>query len=479
MTIVGEALVRPRPDLLHKVEAAPAQPLSWPQAQTSLLVAADLLAGAVAGVAARGLSVGATAVMIMWLVTLACFRSYATRPLDLGWDDVRHTFRAAITLAALAAFAADVLRLHVARTDVAVAIPVAAALSLAARGALLRTMHVLRARGRCMRRVVAIGHSGSVADIVARTNSDPKLGLVVVAACVLGTPTVPSLGLKQLTVTDDTNDIPHMLRSLHANMVVVAACPELAGTALRQLSWQLAELRAELVLAPGLVEIATPRIRVSPANGLPLLHVQRPHFSGGWRALKHTLDRALAALALVIIGPLMLTIGFVVRLTSPGPAIFRQTRVGRDGTAFTMFKFRSMVAGAEDDRGQLTGLSDVDGPLFKMREDPRVTAFGRVLRRLSLDELPQLLNVVAGQMSLVGPRPPLPGEVEQYNDTARRRLLVKPGITGLWQVSGRSTLSWEESVGLDLRYVENWTFSLDLLILWRTLFAVLRRTGAY
>jgi lipopolysaccharide/colanic/teichoic acid biosynthesis glycosyltransferase len=178
--------------------------------------------------------------------------------------------------------------------------------------------------------------------------------------------------------------------------------------------------------------------------------------------------------------PVFLAIAAGVRLTSPGPAIFRQTRIGKNGREFTMLKFRSMYVDAEIRRAELDSLNErSDGLLFKIRDDPRITRFGKFLRTLSLDELPQLINIVSGHMSLVGPRPPLPAEVALYDDDVRRRLLVKPGLTGLWQISGRSDLTWEESVRLDLRYVENWSLSLDLHILWRTAFVVARSSGAY
>ena len=196
--------------------------------------------------------------------------------------------------------------------------------------------------------------------------------------------------------------------------------------------------------------------------------------------VKGAFDRTVACLSLAVLSPLLVSIAVAVRMTSRGPVLFHQKRVGRDGKTFTMVKFRSMYTDAEDRLAELREKNvNADGLLFKMRDDPRVTRVGQFLRKFSLDELPQLFNIVAGSMSLVGPRPPLPSEVAQYGDDVRRRLLVKPGLTGLWQVSGRSDLSWEESVRLDLRYVENWSPALDLMILWKTAFAVLGRSGAY
>jgi exopolysaccharide biosynthesis polyprenyl glycosylphosphotransferase len=233
------------------------------------------------------------------------------------------------------------------------------------------------------------------------------------------------------------------------------------------------------VVAPALTDIAGPRVHVRPVSGLQLLYVEQPEFTGPTWAMKEAFDRALAALALTVLSPVMGLIALAIRLTSPGPVVFRQVRVGRDGAVFTVYKFRTMVVDAERHLEALWDLNDGNGVLFKLKDDPRVTPVGRFLRRLSLDELPQLWNVLIGSMSLVGPRPALPDEAERYGRSTARRLLVKPGITGLWQVSGRSDLSWEDSVRLDLYYVENWSFAGDIQILWKTLSAVVRAHGAY
>jgi exopolysaccharide biosynthesis polyprenyl glycosylphosphotransferase len=253
----------------------------------------------------------------------------------------------------------------------------------------------------------------------------------------------------------------------------------MSGQALRRLSWALEERDVELIVSPGIIEVAGPRLSIRPIAGLSLLHLERPAVGGGKVFGKAVFDLAFGSLILALTLPFMMLVGAAIRFTSRGPALFRQTRVGVDGREFTMYKFRSMVVDAEKRREDLVGLSDGNGVLFKMRTDPRVTRVGRVIRRLSVDELPQLLNVVKGDMSLVGPRPPLPEEVAGYSDDATRRLKVRPGMTGLWQVSGRSDLSWEESLRLDLRYTDNWSLALDLQILWRTVRAIMRGSGAY
>ena len=264
-----------------------------------------------------------------------------------------------------------------------------------------------------------------------------------------------------------------------ADTVAVTAADQLGHAGMRALAWELQELDIDLVVAPGVVDVAGPRLKVRPVAGLPLLHVEEPQYEGASKWVKGLFDVVSAGAALLVLSPLLAVAALAVRASSRGPALYRSERMGLDGQAFTMLKFRTMVAGADQLRATLSTDGAGNAVLFKMREDPRVTRVGRLLRKFSIDELPQLWNVVRGDMSLVGPRPPLRCEVETYSGDVRRRLLVKPGITGLWQVSGRSDLSWEESVRLDLSYVENWSMVQDLIIIWRTVNAVLRSRGAY
>jgi exopolysaccharide biosynthesis polyprenyl glycosylphosphotransferase len=325
-----------------------------------------------------------------------------------------------------------------------------------------------------MRRVVAVGHRVAVAELVRRFRLERYHGMEVVGACL------PHDGMgdvEGVPVLGDFSDVPLVVGQIAADTVAVLACPEMDGVALRRLAWRLEKTGTDLVVAPALMEVAGPRISIRPAAGLPLLHVEHPEISGLRRLVKNLFDRIGAGLLLLMLLPLLVGMMAAIRTSSPGPAFFRQTRVGRDGSEFTIYKFRTMGADAEHRKIDLS--SDERGVLFKIRNDPRVTPLGAWLRRHSLDELPQLINVVFGHMSLVGPRPPLPEEVARYGDDVRRRLLVKPGMTGLWQVSGRSDLSWEESVRLDLRYVESWSLTLDLQILWKTWSAVARGAGAY
>jgi exopolysaccharide biosynthesis polyprenyl glycosylphosphotransferase len=336
----------------------------------------------------------------------------------------------------------------------------------------------LRAVGRCTKRLVVVGRGGAVLELVERVRRENFAGFTVVAACVTSADRgrvaevigVPVGGL---------DDVADLAGRFDVDTIAVTSASETAAHYLRRLSWQLEGSGIELLVAPGLIEVAGPRLHIRPFEGLPLLAIEQPCFEGWRRVVKAAVDRTVAAATLLLLAPVLVLIALAVRLSSRGPVLYRQERIGANGRSFTIFKFRSMVADAERRLEELRGENISDGLVFKIRHDPRVTPVGRWLRRLSLDELPQLLNVLGGSMSLVGPRPPLPGEVAMYDSRVSRRLLVKPGLTGLWQISGRSDLSWEESIRLDLRYVENWSFALDLLILWKTGRAVLSRSGAY
>jgi exopolysaccharide biosynthesis polyprenyl glycosylphosphotransferase len=264
-----------------------------------------------------------------------------------------------------------------------------------------------------------------------------------------------------------------------ADALVVLPGSRLTAVELRRLHWSLASVGAELCVGTGLLDVTPTRTRVFTTGGLTLVRAANPSLHGPRRWLKASVERLAATVGLLVLLPALLVVGLLIRLDSPGPAIYRQQRVGRNGRLFTMYKFRSMKCSADDERTRLVDCNEADGVLFKIQQDPRITRLGRWLRRSSIDEVPQLWNVVRGDMSLVGPRPALPEEVARYDVDPRRRLVVKPGLTGLWQVSGRSDLSWAESVRLDVRYVDNWSLGLDLAILARTVRAVLGHRGAY
>jgi exopolysaccharide biosynthesis polyprenyl glycosylphosphotransferase len=264
-----------------------------------------------------------------------------------------------------------------------------------------------------------------------------------------------------------------------ATTVAVSSAEALGHSAMRELSWSLEGMHVELLVSPGVIDVAGPRMTVRPVAGLPLLHIDKPRYEGGNRLLKGAFDRCGAFVLLVVLSPVLLWCALAVKVTSPGPIFYRSERMGLGSIPFQMWKFRTMVVGADSCVEDLTERNEGAGVLFKVRTDPRVTPTGKWLRRSSFDELPQLINVVLGSMSLVGPRPPLRTEVERYTGLTDRRMLVRPGMTGLWQISGRSDLSWDETVRLDLSYVENWSLMQDVIILWRTMGAVAKGAGAY
>ncbi len=417
------------------------------------------------------------ALPVLWLVGLGLAGAYDARFVGVGTDEFRRVVNTGVGLTAAVAIIAYATKTDVARGYVVVALPCLTVFDLSARYWQRKRLHRLRALGRCMRKVVVIGHPDVIAELATVLRRDSYHGLSVVGACVLGPDCPDAIG--GIPAVRGLGNVVDVVERMDADTVAVLACPEMSGTRLRDLAWALEKSGTDLCVAPALLDVAGPRTTIRPTAGLPLLHMDHPEFTGARRLIKSAFDRTVAWTALTLLAPLFLVIAAAIKLSDGGPALFRQTRVGKDGKPFTLCKFRTMVVDAEDRLTELTGLSDTDGLLFKMRRDPRITRVGRWLRRHSLDELPQLLNVLAGEMSLVGPRPALPDETSAYGHHVRRRLAVKPGITGLWQVNGRSDLPWDEAVRLDVRYVENWSFVLDLQILWKTWSAVWHGDGAY
>ncbi|MDX6284910.1 MAG: hypothetical protein QOG53_395 [Frankiales bacterium] len=488
VTTVSEAL---RADLGEDVYVAEAtiHRLGWRRVYRASLLAAD----AAAGLLAAGIVVAvsspdalatrialATTITLGWLLACSAGRTHDLRSMPGATDDIRALARVAVILMALSGFIVLAFNAHGWREAVVVGIPAAFGVSALTRIGGQGMLRAARNRGRCFNRVVVVGGEEEVLDLVGRMRRDPHLGLDPVAACVPGGGNRLSLVRYQVPVVGDMWDAAATARRFRAAGVVVGSGPGIDATVVRRIGWQLEDEAVELVVAPPLTEVAASRVSVRTLGSAPIVHVASRPIGGVAMFVKGAIERTFAGVALVILAPMLLTIGMAIRLTGRGPAFFRQVRVGKDGREFTLLKFRTMVPNADDMLADLSHLNICDaGPLFKIQRDPRVTSIGAFLRRTSLDELPQLFNVLRGRMALVGPRPPLPGEVSRYSDDVHRRLLVKPGLTGLWQVSGRSDLSWEESVRLDLRYVENWSLALDLQILCRTWSAVVRGRGAY
>lgn len=427
-------------------------------------------------------------VALSWLAGLQTLQSRSTRYLGAGPEEYVRVLRATATVFGLLTVFATALRVEEFRGYLFVAAPVGGALLLLGRFLQRRHLGIRRARGLDQYRVLLVGRPESARDLIATLHRDHSAGHLAVGLCVpanehnasrYADTTSVEVDGQQIPVLGTWHEIDRAITATDACTVAVMSSESLDPTAMRELSWRLDELGVDMVVAPNLVDVDMMRVTTRPVAGLPLLHIEGPRHEAANRAAKAVFDRVGAALLLLLFSPVMVTCALLVALTSKGPVFYTAPRVGVDGRPFPMVKFRSMVQGADRMKTQLLDQNEGDGVLFKMRDDPRVTPVGRVLRRYSLDELPQLFNVLAGHMSLVGPRPPLRSEVDQYSTHVARRLYVRPGMTGLWQVSGRSDLSWDEAVRLDLSYVENWSMGLDIVILWRTLRAVLRSEGAY
>jgi exopolysaccharide biosynthesis polyprenyl glycosylphosphotransferase len=417
------------------------------------------------------------ALPLAWVTAIAIAGGYDRQMLGNGPDEFRRVALGAFGLIAFVGFASWATEANIARGYVVVALPTASLLTWLGRYTLRKWVHVRRRHGEFVHRTIVVGPAHGVADLATSLAAGKHHGYHLLGSCV--TSASESDEGSGLPVVGTIDTIAQVVMALDADTVAVVSTPEISGEALRRLSWDLEPTGANLVVAPGLIEVAGPRMAVRPVDGLPLLHVEHPRFSGLRRLIKSVYDPVAAGAALVLLSPILLGIAIAIRLDSPGPAFFRQTRIGQLGREFTIVKFRTMVADADQRKHEIAHLNDGSDHLFKARNDPRVTSVGGFLRRTSLDELPQLLNVLAGHMSLVGPRPHLPEEVALFGEEFSRRLFVKPGLTGLWQISGRSDLSFEESVRLDLRYVENWTLTWDLYIMWKTLSVMVKRTGAY
>jgi exopolysaccharide biosynthesis polyprenyl glycosylphosphotransferase len=417
------------------------------------------------------------ALPVLWIAALWLAGAYDVRFIGTGSDEYRKVLNAGVSLTAAVAIFSYTVNLQLSRAYVVIALPSITVLDLFARFAMRKRLHARRMRGKCLHNVVAVGHELAVAALATELGRDKYHGLTVVGACVVRPGECDEV--VGVPVYGGLDDITAAVKAFDADTVAVTTCPEMDGVRLRSLAWELEKTGTDLCVSPALLDVAGPRTTIRPTAGLTLLHVDHPQLTGFRLVLKGLFDRCAAAAALVMLAPVMATLAAAVWLHDRGPALFTQLRVGKDGHSFRMYKFRTMVVDAEQRRAELLPGNDSDGVLFKLRKDPRVTAVGAHLRRLSLDELPQLFNVFLGDMSLVGPRPALPDEAEKYAEHVRRRLVVKPGLTGLWQVNGRSDLSWEESVRLDLRYVENWSFALDLQILWKTISVMVRGSGAY
>jgi exopolysaccharide biosynthesis polyprenyl glycosylphosphotransferase len=413
-----------------------------------------------------------------WFVALLTQGAYSARHFGAGPDEYRTITTASLVTAAVASMACYLLQLPLSRGFLVLTFLIGIPLLLLERYVVRKIVHRMRSRGRLLHRVIAVGGPSGVTEVVDSLRRAQYVGYQVVGACLpAGIAVEPDrLPVPVLGAVADTR---RMCDEVGADTVLVARGGYASSHELRRIAWDLEGSDIDLVVVPSLTDVAGPRIHMRPVAGLPLLHVEQPQAGEAGGLSKRMFDVVFAALALLVLSPLLLLVALLVKAQDGGPVFFRQPRIGRASQPFQMLKFRSMVVDAESRLEELRHRNESDGVLFKMRRDPRITRLGRFLRRYSVDEIPQLVNVIRGQMSLVGPRPPLPSEVDRYATDVHRRLLVRPGLTGLWQVSGRSGLSWEESVRLDLYYVDNWSMTSDLVIIAKTVRAVLGKSGAY
>ncbi|KHL02275.1 sugar transferase [Sinomonas humi] len=468
--------------------ARSARAQAWPRRYALCLRVADsavVLAAVVAGVLFGGAGprtdVALAVIAVVWPVALGVYGSRDASVFGIGAEEYRRVVAASVQLFAVLAIAALLVSDWLPARVFTLVFGTGLVGLLVARWSSRRWLNAQRRSGLYLTPAVVVGEPEDVRYVVRRITASSGAPYNVLGVVLPGGRRGQCLTVEgeRLPVLSSTDDVVRTVALKKASAVIIAGPVPGGNQYVRELGWSLERYEAELVLASTLTNVAGPRIHWRPVQGLPLMEVDLPRYSGAKHVLKRGMDIVFAIVALVLLSPVLAALALVVRCDSPGPVLFRQERIGKDGTAFRMLKFRSMVVGAEAQLGSLAGANEGAGALFKVREDPRVTRCGRWMRRYSLDELPQFLNVLKGEMSLVGPRPPLAREVGEYERFTRRRMLIKPGITGLWQISGRSDLDWDDAVRLDLYYVENWSLLGDLMILWRTIRAIVDPVGAY
>jgi exopolysaccharide biosynthesis polyprenyl glycosylphosphotransferase len=421
--------------------------------------------------------VGCLFLPLAWVLTMWGSGAYDRRYLGIGTDEFKRVIRGALIVVAVVSFVVMAFKYDISRIATATALVCALGYLLAGRLVARLVLQLLRRHGNASQRLLLVGTLPEAMEVFTAVTRNPTVGLVPIGI-YLTEGKAGARGVEAPVPLHTSGNLVSLVRKIGADTIAVCGSAGEERNGLRRLAWQLEGTGIDLVVAPQLTDIAGPRVHIRPVEGLPLLHVEEPTISGlGW-VIKNLMDRVAAGFGLLLLSPILAAIAIAIRMSDPGPVFFRQARVGREGEKFLVWKFRTMYTDAEERLAALTDQNETDGLLFKIRNDPRVTPIGNLLRRTSLDELPQLINVLKGEMSLVGPRP-LPAEDGDFLGDVRRRMLVRPGITGLWQVSGRSDLSWDDAVRLDLYYVDNWSLTLDLLILGRTLRAVVARRGAY
>jgi exopolysaccharide biosynthesis polyprenyl glycosylphosphotransferase len=411
---------------------------------------------------------------VAWSLILGIYGTRDYRVLGTGTAEYKRVVDASVRLFGLVAIVAFLLKIDLARGYILLAFPAGILVLIFTRWLWRQWLAVQRTNGRFVSRVLLIGTELDTRNIGRELRKIPNAGYKVVGTW-LAAPGSGNIDT-ELDVPFFAGNVPvqDAMAQVGADTVIVTNSGALGENGIRELSWSLEPNRQHLIMAPNLTDISGPRIHTRPVAGLPLIHVETPRYEGGKLFAKRAFDVFGSAALLITLALPLLVLAVLVKLTSQGPVFYKQERVGLNGNHFGMVKFRSMRQDADYELGDLLAAQGGDDkPLFKVKDDPRVTRVGKILRKYSLDEFPQLFNVFRGSMSLVGPRPQRDGEVGLYDKAAFRRLLVKPGMSGLWQVSGRSSLSWEDSIRLDLYYVENWSMVGDFIILWRTIKAVI------
>lgn len=407
----------------------------------------------------------------IWIAFLGLRGTYDERIVGLGTEEVRRVISATMWTFAVVAGTSYLIRADISRAYAFVSLPVGVIAIAAVRFAWRSWLYRARAHGRFMLTTIVIGSPDAAEQLVTKLTQDSYTGYTVAATLAL-----PSAD--PATLSGWLDDVDQVIATTGAHAIAVVASDTTSDEVVRHLAWRIEGRSLDLLIAPAMLDVAGPRLSVRPAAGLPLLHLDEVALSKPQRFAKRTLDLLAATVLIALLSPALLVIALSIRLTSAGPVIFKQIRIGRNGVPFTMLKYRTMVVNADSMREQLRAEHDLDDPMFKMANDPRITSVGSFLRRWSLDELPQLFNVFGGSMSLVGPRPHPVDDVTRYESEAYRRLALKPGMTGLWQVEGRSDLDWAEALQLDLYYVERWTMAGDVVLMLRTIRAVLQGRGA-
>lgn len=428
--------------------------------------------------------------VVVWLVTLAAQQCWDPDLAGNGAEQIQRVVVASAWVFGAIAGLALVLQLYpyIARGYLLIALPTGLLGLMLVRLSLHRGLMRRRQNGECGLEVVVLGMPQSIPALVDCFSRNQAAGYSIAGVCVPGFASdgAQPIGRKIMTATrpvpilGNEDDVERVLEATNAAALIVTSAEHLGHERMRKLTWRLGAMDIDMIVAPGMADISGPRLKVRPLDNLPLFHIAPAKHDNASLLQKRVFDLILGSIACLFLLPLIAIAALAIKLDDGGPVFFRQERVGLRGRTFRIIKFRTMVVGAENRQNEEReehGKSDA--VFFKSANDSRITRIGRILRSTSIDEIPQIFNVLAGTMSLVGPRPLVPGEGSSVMDYVERRSLIKPGVTGLWQVSGRSDVSGEERIRLDHSYVDNWSLAQDFVIILRTIRAVLARDGAY